>query len=104
MYLILNKYSKHILEITSDISDRENDILDNNSGIAYSKSVSEFINVDNVPDEVAATKYTYKDGVYAPIKDKVQYVQIPENEYVSLRSDVDYLMLLNDPDSTSDTK
>lgn len=29
---------------------------------------------------------------------------LTETEYTSLRSDIDYLMLLNDPDSTSETK
>ena len=104
MYVIYNKYSKYVFAVTTNVTILdEYNILDCDTGIGYSLSIVEYNQIDKSPDDMADYNYEYRDGTFIKLDHRESAFIIPENEYNSLKANIDYLMLLNDPDSASET-
>ena len=103
MNLIVNKFTNVILSITSDITyDVVGNPIDNTTGIGYFIDQVNIISDINVPDNIQPNKYCYTnaDGFYL----NTEYGAVtPDERLTNVEANIDYLMLLNDPDSATET-
>lgn len=102
MNLIVNKFTKVILSITSDITyDVVRNPIDNTTGIGYFIDQVNVISDISVPDNIQPNKYCYTstDGFYL----NAGYDTLTADERLTnVEANIDYLMLLNDPDSAAE--
>lgn len=103
MNLIVNKVTKAILSITSDITyDVVGNPIDNTTGIGYFIDQVNVISDISVSDNIQPNKYCYTstDGFYL----NEGYGTLTADERLTnVEANIDYLMLLNDPDSAAET-
>lgn len=105
MFLICSKINNVILSICKKVDYMENGYpIDVYRNIAYPDDTSFVYDVDDVPNMVSEFKYCYteENGFYKNEKYTEPYM-LTEDMYKDILSNIDYLMLLNDPDSTSET-
>ena len=102
MNLIVNKFTKVILSITSDITyDVVRNPIDNTTGIGYFIDQVNVISDISVPDNIQPNKYCYTstDGFYL----NAGYDTLTADERLTnVEANIDYLMLLNDQDSAAE--
>lgn len=82
-----------------------NSYIDTDTNVIYQKSLVNFFNIDEViSDEVMfnPSKFLFEDGKLIENPYYKEQYTFSEDTYSEIQANIDYLMLLNDPDSTTE--
>ena len=105
MFILCSKYDNSIICISTNIDYMDNGYpIDTSRNIAYPIDTTHVYENIEVSDDIKEHKYCYtpSDGFYLNKNYKEPPHTVTAEEYEQLASNVDYLLLLNDPDSATE--
>lgn len=106
MFILCSKHDNSIICISDRIDYMDNGYpLDISRNVAYPIETTYVYENVEVTDNIKEYKYCYtpSDGFYLNKNYKEPSHTVSAEEYEQLAANVDYLMLISDPDSTSET-